>query len=663
MDNDTINQENPLNINNNDEELSKEDETVIKNSVEKDDDDLFNNVKLPVELNKTEKQYGSQNENSNDGSNGSLDSIEVINNKINELKKALSFRDLSFNKDSASGSTEQHVRSNSGADHSQRTMKPLTRFRSNSENNKEMPNVIHDGRINNDFNNTNNTVMQLTNGENNAMSITEAKVKISGMTMEIGNPKDILFKDLNNGDEGRRVSRSFSRNTNVRRSKSNINVNHQISSPIIPYGFKRARSASNHSIHSLLKSKSSSNINEVMKLDMAATKTSIMDNVVQSPSNETASVNSTDSRSGQNSVKTSIKIPSQLENSSHVRSSSYSPGDKVNDSSFKKFMELDNKSSGYVKSSLNSVDNNIEGENTDFRKEQFKPLSNSNSIKLKSKLPYKRNTIYSTAEYMDPSKTNQNLYGTLPHGLSNKSSLPDMSKSILNKVKMEDTGSGNLYHPVRSHSLNANKMFNNVTITDVPGENGISHKRVTKKTSFSVNEGANASDPTLSSNSSIKNPAIQALKNNSIGRSNTFNTTGYKNNDYFKPNNDKTGTLNSRMYLKPNANNQSNDQLYRSKTITSVEAYKKTGMGEFEINDRDLYENFDISKIEITENPLLSPNPNIVMCPNLIDAISTSIPIDAWDFSDDEDEPPTPLFLEMDENFDPLEGLHTEPRG
>jgi len=321
MDNDTVNQEKPSNINDNNEDLENENENGIKNSVEKDDDDLFNNVKLPVELNKTEKQYGSQNDLSNDGSNGSIDSIEVINNKINELKKALSFRDISLSKEFTEQQNEQ-VRSNSGADPSQRTMKPLTRFRSNSENNKEMPNVISDGRLYNDINSSNSTVMQLTSGENNAMSIAEEKDKLSDMTMEIGNPKDLN----NGGDEGRRVSRSYSRNINVRISKSNINMN-QISSPIIPYGFKRARSPSNHSIHSLLKSKSSSNINEVMKLDMATTKTSIMDNVVQSPSNDTASVNSSDSRSGQTPLKTTIKIP--LEKSAHVRASSYSPGDKL----------------------------------------------------------------------------------------------------------------------------------------------------------------------------------------------------------------------------------------------------------------------------------------------------------------------------------------------
>jgi len=99
--------------------------------------------------------------------------------------------------------------------------------------------------------------------------------------------------------------------------------------------------------------------------------------------------------------------------------------------------------------------------------------------------------------------------------------------------------------------------------------------------------------------------------------------------------------------------------------IQKLNAHKNSDLNIFEINEKEVFETIDDSDITLTENPLLSSNPLNAICPSLIDAISTSIPIDAWDFSDDEDEdePLTPLILDVDENFDPLEGLHTEPRG
>ncbi|ORX54191.1 hypothetical protein BCR36DRAFT_322483 [Piromyces finnis] len=257
----------------------------------------------------------------------------------------------------------------------------------------------------------------------------------------------------------------------------------------------------------------------------------------------------------------------------------------------------------------------------------------------------------------------------IPNGLTKKGSLDSLNKSIVNRIVGEDeSGTGKIFHPVRSHSLHANKMFNGLTLTDVPDENGVVHKLVTKKSSSSLNE-TNKNQNYLTNTTKIptRYNTINDRFTDRINRCNSVSSNLLNKNHQIP---ERNNTIDSKMYLNTK-NSDSNKKIYeqlykRNNPLTEdIEAARKVVTSEFEINDKDLFKKIDDSDIQLTENPLLSSNPIFVMCPNLIDAISTSIPIDAYDFSDDEDEdePPTPLCLESDEDFDPTEGLHSEPRG
>ncbi|KAG4092727.1 hypothetical protein H8356DRAFT_1049422 [Neocallimastix lanati (nom. inval.)] len=385
--------------------------------------------------------------------------------------------------------------------------------------------------------------------------------------------------------------------------------------------------------------------------------------------------------------------------------------------------------------------------NLNYTKDQYKGLNktsalSNNLMDIKKKKLLNRNTIISTGEYMYEGKLSPlnsrfergstfmksessltskgnnnndlNKAGNSESELAKskvvnpniKKSIPDnLNKTLLSKI-MNGTGSmddisnggsgGKIFHPVRSHSLHANKLFNGLTLSDtsINGEGGHVVKLSSKKSSASIND--------ISTAASTKNPGSSSLQasessknlsrtnlgvedrmkmyNEPITRSKTIASSAVYNNKNLGI--ERTPTINSSKIGNNNNSNKSinnndniNNNLYdifKTKNmlrpdigIQKLNAHKNSDLNIFEINEKEVFETIDDSDITLTENPLLSSNPLNAICPSLIDAISTSIPIDAWDFSDDEDEdePLTPLILDVDENFDPLEGLHTEPRG
>ncbi|OUM70624.1 hypothetical protein PIROE2DRAFT_1151 [Piromyces sp. E2] len=697
----------------------------------------------------------------------------------------------------------QHIRSNSGTDELNRASDSSSRTRRNNSesdtvyrrkmegidnkigrNNSNKSEIIQkmgfdgsDTRVRRINSNHSNHSISESKTEN---SINDGKTKRNDMVMDIGIPHDVKHKKSKSSGGGGGDDRNAS--SKMQRSKSNSNMRKK-SSPIRPsQGFNHFRGEANSTDSYSKYSQDSRKNSNTDRIQYTKRKDAQLYDISTSTANdnETSSTYVTPlnyqpelslnalpmdspksfiSISESTSTKkndisfpfppssTTILNPSNLFNTidnSHIRSSSYSSGDKIQENSSSSSENLSNKIRanslksqisennmnkpiGYPKSILNSsaaanldntntskgiepqsVNDEINGD-TEYKGNYNDQLNNSNNtpilsneiMKLKSK---HRNTIIIPSDYIIDNKSSSliggkdkkmgsepilynNMKGELcdvdiqkiksnPSGLSKKGSVDSLNKSMVNKIiinngVLEDgSGTGKIFHPVRSHSLHANKMFNGLTLTDVPDENGIFHKLVTKKSSSSLNEltrSNNQNFSNFSTLSKIPEKINSPVHNEKINRSNTINTIGIKKNNL---NPERTNTINSKMYLKSNSNNSDNnkkiyEQLYkRNNTLTAdIEEAKKIMNSEFEINDKDMFTIIDDSDIELTENPLLSSNPIFVMCPNLIDAISTSIPIDAYDFSDDEDEPPTPLCLETDEDFDPTEGLHTEPRG
>ncbi|ORX76088.1 hypothetical protein BCR32DRAFT_296476 [Anaeromyces robustus] len=374
----------------------------------------------------------------------------------------------------------------------------------------------------------------------------------------------------------------------------------------------------------------------------------------------------------------------------------------------------------------NDINSNLNYNDEQFRTLNYPSNAPNNIMKMKKKQLFQRNTIISTGEYMYDKKSpsgsrfekekdlqlkktgsepifynNINMKSdyynnemeitkSKPNIINYNKDLPETPNkvpitTIINNGILEDnSGTGKLFHPVRSHSLHANKMFS---------ENGHGSKLLNKKSNTSINEMNIKCSSPLSTINPIRNNFLPSTNyssddkakqyNDSVMRSNTISIMAYKDSKSIpSTQTERTNTINSKMYLKSNNNGnnkaESNKKIYEkiynnmrnNANLTPPDIdMKKLNLNFintniFDMNDKDLFQLIDDSNISLTENPLLSSNPITIMCPNLIDAISTSIPIDAWDFSDDEDdEPPTPLFLGMDEDFDPMEGLQTEPRG
>jgi len=672
----------------------------------------------------------------------------------------------------------QHIRSNSGTDELTRGLETNIRTRRNNSENETMYRRkletndnkigrnnsskseatqkegidINDTRVMRINSNASGSTMSSGTLDNRAEnSVNEGKTMRNDMVMDIGIPHEISHKkSKSSGGDDRNNS-----NMKIQRSKSNVNMR-KASSPIRPsQGFSHFRSE--YTQDSRKKSNSNNNID---RITMDKRKDGLLYDIATNISNESEPpsnyvtplsyqpelpfnamkidspkniINISDSNSlTKNDITFPLPPSTSLSNfdNSHIRSSSYSSGDKIQENStlsntLKNKIRANslkshipdnnvNKPIGipksYSNSSLNNTDNargiepqslndEINGD-IEYKTNYNDPpntlsntaLLNNEIMKLKTK---HRNTIIIPSDYIIDNKSSplssnkemltkktgsepilyNNMKGELydvdmqklkPNpSLTKKGSSESLNKTIVNKIKNNEDA-GKIFHPVRSHSLHANKMFNGLTLTDVSDENGVIHKLVTKKSSSSLNETSNKNQnySTLSKIPGRLNPSVYGDK---INRSNTINMPGYSIKNIINP--ERNNTINSKMYLKSNTNNSDNKKIYeqlykRNNTLTAdIEAAKKVMNNEFEINDKDIFKIIDDSEIELTENPLLSSNPVLIMCPNLIDAISTSIPIDAYDFSDDEDEPPTPLCLETDDDFDPTEGLHSEPRG